>query len=389
MGLFGLLKGLWSKKLTVKEIELDNFFVTKLNLKKNIAVNTTLVVPENSVCVASLKGKPCDTLKTGEYQLNANSLPILFKKGKYNKLNKYGVVPSHFSADFYFVSLCDNIIEFDVGKYKIKDICYGKQYVNMTIRIDFRLNDAIKFFKLLLYEHPKVKKEKVLSIVSGWFASDIVSYMKKRAYNIDDYMSYTRGFNADLNQILKGRFIAMGLEVVETILLDIILSDKLIRDITENRSLSLQVHSQINDFDAFINEDGVISGANVVKDEEQTKGSIAEGYASANSLKNIEDVYNETYINENLDNLDNAQKLEYNGNFFSNLNSDANNCSMNNSFGNCGEVLCPNCHRSIPDYATFCPYCASRMNVSVKICPNCGASNSADSMYCYNCGNTL
>lgn len=286
MGVFGKL---FSKTIRVKENDLQKYFCVKHKKSgKKIYLNTNLEVPENCTCTFCYRNKPCETLNAGQYQLNGNSLPMLYKKGNFNKPNKRNYIPGYFFANIWFASKNNKWIEFDIDKFVIKDKTYGKQKICLSMKVNLSIDDAGKFFKSLLYDRPHISSKRVLNAIIKWIQIDVRKFLKRQCYNIDDFMCYTRGFNEELHNLLCDRFTPMGINIVETDLDDVIMGDELVREITDNRRLSFQVHSNMQDFDIMMNSDGVKSGINFERSAEQLQGSVAEKYMTKSQDKNSE-----------------------------------------------------------------------------------------------------
>ena len=116
--IMGILRKLFSKTIRVKENDLQKYFCVKHRKSgKKIYLNTNLEVPENCTCTFCYKNKPCETLNAGQYQLNGNSLPMLYKKGNFNKPNKRNYIPGYFFANIWFASKNNKWIEFDIDKF--------------------------------------------------------------------------------------------------------------------------------------------------------------------------------------------------------------------------------------------------------------------------------
>lgn len=365
MGLLGLFKKR-SKKLKYNVSDLDNFFVVDIK-RKNIEINSYINIPEQSIGIACFKNKVCDVLNIGEVFLNFNSLPNLFKKGKYNSPNKYGRMPNAFAGEIYILSLCDRVIEFNVGEYRIKDEMYGRQKINLELRVTFKLNDAQKFLKIMLSEHRGLHNGKALLYLSHWFSEDIIKYMKKQNYNIDDYMCYTKGFNNDLHSLLANRFSAVGVEILSVELIDIVLDEKLVRDINENRSLSLNMNERDSGYDATICEDGVQYNVGVTYDCSQTQGSLAEKYTTVGAQSEYEQAMNEVIEDD------------CNKSFFDNLVGQTPNAGSR----------CKFCGNPIEVGSAYCRNCGNRLDVGYVICPLCSTENAPESNFCKNCGAKL
>lgn len=390
MGILDSFKRLFSKKIYLSSDDIQKFYVATPKLKKRIPVNSVIVVPEGSVCVACVENKPCDLLNPGEFVLNGASLPQTFKRGDYNKLKKNGRTSSYFGVQLYCISDAICPIEFDVGKFTIKDHYYGKQKVDISISLKFKCVEPMKFFKILLHEKPNIRKERVLPTLISWFSYDIITFFKKRRTTIDEFMHYTTEINNQLIEILTKRFQGIGIHINEFYVEDIILPEKLVRDITENRKLSLEIHSQIETFEACMNEDGVYEPVEFVRSEEQTKDSILDrNYANIPTQNpNIDDDdYGQVVLNSaqteydlEMEELEKSIVHEENRQVTEEQSKQTNKVTTK---------FCTNCHKQVPDYALFCPYCASAITLGEKTCPNCFAINSSDAIYCCKCATKL
>jgi len=401
MGLFG------KKKLRVDIDDISNYFcVRHKKSNKKLKLNTQCIVPDDCVCVFCYYDKPCDVLKTGEYELNGNSLPVLYKKGKFNKPNKRNYIPNYFYANIFFASTNNVWIEFDIDKFKVKDRVYGNQKINFSFKINIKINDALKFFKSLLYQRPHISTRGVIPELAHWFKTDIRKYLKRQGYNIDDYMCYTRGFNAELQTLLADRFVSVGIEITETILEDIQMSDELVREINDNRRLSYEIHSSLKDFDIAVNNDGYKTSVDFARSREQLEGSLAESNQTPKqddsitmddediySYDNVstQNMYSDTYLSAKYDEIEgnilNAQNQSY-----VNLQDTTDNTinSMQNAqnlqdienvdleemykvaeetmaseddafstlYGqNTSFKICSKCEKQVPYYLSTCPYC--------------------------------
>lgn len=363
MGLIDIFKTKFGKKIYINEEELIDFFCVPVRLKKKrIKINTIINIPENACVISCFRGKPCDLLPSGEIALNAGSLPVLFKKNNYQEnINKTGRVSNYFEVELYALSTNLHRLEFDVGKFVIKDSTYGKQKVSLSISVDVKLLDAMKFFKVLLHEHPNLRKKNVKNIICDWISYDAVNLLKKYKFTIDDFMMYTNNINNRISTEIIKRFGAVGIEIREFVIKDVVLPEALVREIETNRQMSFEIHSRISDFEAVMKEDGYESPVNFVRNPEQTKDSVFE---------------NNYHIPVEENKFE--QGIVYNRqSYFSGGGAE--------SYGK----ICEECGREVPSEANFCPYCASKIKPEVNTCENCGANNISDADYCYNCGKKL
>lgn len=421
---------LFSKKIKVKEEELQEYFCVKHKKSgKKVYLNTELIVPENCVCVFCYKTKPCDVLQVGEYQLNGNSLPLLYKKGNFNKPNKRNYIPNYFFANIWFASTNNFWLDFDIDKFVVKDRVYGKQKICLSMKINIKLNDATKFFKTLLYERPHISKRKVIGEIIYWFETDIRKFLKRQGYNIDDFMCYTRGFNQELHSLLCDRFVNTGIEIIETSLEDIIMDDELVREINDNRNLSYQIHSSLKDFDIAMNNDGVKTQVNFERSGEQLEGSIAQKYATPKKddsvqMENCEEASpfsfnqnNDNYQTNKFEEIKSGMNVLDNNPYLKSLNTDIDVMqSISTTFGVTNESAVQNKVQNNNDYIinqngtnnlnndkdlqdmynmadeTFDEqtdsYSALYGNSSAfKICENCGKQVPMYASFCPYCGN--
>lgn len=387
MGIVETFKKLFSKKIYLKSDDIQKYYIATPKLKKRIPVNSVVVVPEGSICVACVNNKPCDLLNPGEFVLNGASLPQTFKRGDYNKLKKNGRTSNYFGVQLYCISTSICPIEFDVGKFTIKDHYYGRQKVDIEMSIKFKCIEPLKFFKILLHEKPNIRKERVLPTLIDWFSYDIITFFKKRRTTIDEFMHYTTSLNAELVEVLSKRFNAIGIQINEFFVEDIILPEKLVRDITENRKLSLEIHSQIDTFEACMNEDGMYEPVEFVRSDEQTKDSILDrNYANVQAPN--QDVDADEYGQVVLNSAQQEYELEMQEIERSSTHEE-NRRQIEQVNQNNNTKFCTNCHKLVPDYALFCPYCASAITLGEKTCPNCFQVNSNDAIYCCKCATKL
>ena len=363
MGMINILKTKFGKKIYISEEELVESFCKNIRLKsKRLKINTGMIIPQNACAIACYKGKPCDILPSGEILLNAGSLPVLFKKCDYQgDIKKTGKVSNYFEVELYALSLDLHRLEFDVGKFVVKDTCYGKQKINLSISADVKVVDPMKFFKVLIHEHPNLKKKRVKDIVCDWIAFDTINLLKKMKFNIDDFMVYTSNINAQISENIIKRFGAVGIEVRDYKIVDVILPDELVREIETNRRMSFEIHTKISDFEAIMREDGYESQVRFVRDNEQTRESVFE--------TNYQNPCGEVQSEDGLK-INRQSYFSYGGVA---------------SFGK----ICQDCGREVPTEANFCPYCASRIKPDINTCDNCGANNISDADFCYNCGKKL
>ncbi|MBQ8749893.1 MAG: SPFH domain-containing protein [Clostridia bacterium] len=347
MSIFG---SLFSKKIKVKDEDLQDYFCVKHKKSgKRIYLNTELIVPENCLCVFCYRNKPCDVIGTGEYQLNGNSLPMLYKKGGYNKPNKRNYIPNYFFANIWFASTNAIWLDFDIENFVVKDRIYGKQKLCFSMKINIKIDDATKFFKNLLYERPRISKKRVISEIIYWFKKDIKKHLKRQGYNIEDYMCYTRGFNQELHSLLSDRFVPMGLTIIETDLEDIIMPDELVREITDNRNLSYHIYSTMKDFDLAMNNDGFKTQVDFARSTEQMQGSIAEKYMTPSQDTSIKmDAFDEIapYGVNQFSNDYQTGKLEE---ITSGIDAIDNNPFLNDLYGN--ELTSANANMNINQYS--------------------------------------
>ena len=93
--------GLFKKKIRVKEGDLLNascFLFPKRKTRK-LNINTELILPNECRCVFAHKGDVYEVFSNaGEYELNGNSLPKLFKAGRFNKPNRKGKISPYFNC---------------------------------------------------------------------------------------------------------------------------------------------------------------------------------------------------------------------------------------------------------------------------------------------------
>ena len=292
----GLFSRLFAKKITVKEEDLQSYFCVKHKKSgRKIKLNSKCIVPDGCICIFCHKRKPCDTLNAGTYELNGNSLPIIYKKGGYNKPNKKNYVKNYFIANIWFISQDNLTIDFDLDKFVVKDRVYGKQKIDFSFRVTLKITDSKQFLKSILFESPRLSTRNVINKITGWLRGDIKKFLKRQGYNIDDYSCYTKGFQRGLNDLLNQRFATCGIEILETILEDIQMPDELLREIADNRNLSLKIHSSIKDFEMAMNDDGYVAGVNFERSSEQTEGSILQ----SNQDNNIEMDFDDEQLNNN------------------------------------------------------------------------------------------
>ena len=210
MGIINVFRTKFGKKIKIdEELVADNLCVPVRLKKKRIKINSVINIPEGVTVVGCYRGKPCDILPSGEITLNAGSLPLVFKKSNYEaNIKKTGRVSNYFETELYALSTCTHRLEFDVGRFVIKDSYYGKQKVNLTIECDVKIMDAMKFFKVLIHEYPNLKKKNVKNVVCGWISYDTINVLKKQRYTIDEYMLYTSNINARASEEIIKRFCA-------------------------------------------------------------------------------------------------------------------------------------------------------------------------------------
>lgn len=284
--LFGWL---FSKKIKVQQEELERFHCVK-HKKSNhkLKLNTNLIVPENCKCVFCYGTRPCEVFSTGTYKLNGNSLPELYKRGNFNKPNKKNVLPDYFVAGIWFASENNKWIEFEIKNFKIKDRLYGKQKLIFCLKVNFAIDNYIRFFQEILHDYPRITSGKIMQVIAKWFENDIRKYLKRQGYMIDDLLCYTKGYNAELQDLLVKRFTGMGLKILETSLDDIIMKPELVREITDNRNLSFNIHSTLKDYEIAMNNDGVKSPVTFERSAEQMQGSIVEKYTTPTQDDNMQ-----------------------------------------------------------------------------------------------------
>lgn len=363
MGIMNIFRTKFGKKIKIDEqLVADNFCVFIRLKKKRVKINSVIDIPEGVTVVGCYRGKPCDILPSGEITLNAGSLPFVFKKSNYEgNIKKTGKISNYFEAELYALSTYIHRLEFDVGRFVIKDSCYGKQKVNITIECDVKLMDVMKFFKVLIHEHPNLKKKNVKNVVCNWISYDTINVLKKQKYNIDEYMLYTSNINAKVGEEIVKRFSAVGIEIKNFNIKDIILPDDVVRDIEIDRSTSLEIHSKISDFEAVMKEDGVISHVDFVRSNDQLSDSVFENNYHVPTPENK---FEEGMVY-------NRQSYFKSGGVTS------------------GGKICEECGREVPSEANFCPYCATKIKSDINLCEKCGANNILDADFCYNCGSKL
>ena len=363
MGIIDIFKTKFGKKIYVNEEELIDKFCVSIRLKKKrIKINTVINVPDNACVISCYKGKPCDLLPSGEISLNAGSLPILFKRSDYQgDIKRSGKVSNYFEVEMYALSMNLHRLEFDVGKFVVKDKCYGKQKVNLILAVDVKVLDAMKFFKVLTHEHPNLRKKNVKNIICDWVSYDTVNLLKKHKFNIDDYMIYTNDINNRVATEIIKRFGAVGLEIKNLVIQDVVLPDALVREIESNREMCFEIHSKISDYEAVMREDGYESQVSFVRNADQIQSSVFE---------------NNYHIQVEDNNCARGMVVNRQSYF------------SGNGVYSVGKV-CNECGREVPSEANYCPYCASKILGDVNTCDSCGANNILDADYCYNCGKKL
>lgn len=389
----GLFNKFFNKKIKVKDDDMQLYFCVKHKRSgKKIHLNTELVVPEDAICVFCYKTKPCDVLKTGEYQLNGNSLPILYKKGNFNKPNKRNYIPDFFFANIWFVSTNNIWLDFDIERFLVKDKVYRKQRITLCFNINIKIADPVKFFKSLLYSCPRISKRRVVPEIIKWLKDDIRKYLKRQGYSITDYMYYTRGFNEELHSLLVDRFVAMGIEIIETNLEDVVMDNDLAREITDKRTFSNEMKESMGE-DLGINNDGVKTTVEYERSSEQIEGSVASNYTriQKDDEITIDDDSNFEPYNANSA----MQNMSYNvaqAHFEQDVNDDYNNNKSASNFDTIANEQDDNFEQMYDmanealgeenkndviqeDEYKVCPKCGLNVPMTESICPNCGCDD--------------
>ena len=282
MGLFSIFK----KHIKVDDDKLQNviFYAYPARKTRRVKINTELTLGQNQICVFSTKHMACDTFTMpNTYQINANSLPTLFKKAGFNKPNSKGKVATKYTFNVFFASNLGKYCQVKIKNALIKDNFYGKQKATFIFNVNFNISSASDFLNALFTISHNLTNANMQKVTSKLFAYHIKKYIAKRHFTLGDAIHYTHMVHDEMTKELSSKFDTFGVKDLSITLEDVILKADLERDIIFNKHLPSYMQKEVDKFDKkkpfTISRDGVPINVTYDVPEHYSHNSLAQKYS--------------------------------------------------------------------------------------------------------------
>lgn len=336
----------FSRKIKVNDEHLSRtvFYLYPQRKTKSVKLNRELELYPNQICVFVHKKHAYDAFTSpNTYQLNANSLPALFKGAGYNKPNSKGKLRTKYAFRIYFTNTLGKYCHVEINRFSFKDYFYGRQKANFYFHINFNFSDARKFLSEVISQTGKEPTNaNINKVISIFFAKHIKKYISKQNFSLGDALHYTTMVDNELTKHLSEKLSSCGICDLSVTIGDIEMKEDLERDIVFNKKLPSYMQKEVDKNDKkrpfSITYDGVPMNVTYDVPKHFSHNSLAQKY----SLRGIGIINKKDDSEYTITTL--AGAVDENG-------KPIDKKTIQNG------KYCLYCNKLIPTDSVYCPYC--------------------------------
>ncbi len=313
MGFFKSFKNFFSSDITPTPNSLSGLVCIYPLKHGKIKINSKVKVPSGFVFVIGHNGKALDHFGEGEYNLSVATLPECCKRLKIHKTNKNNNNKKSFKAQAYFVNINDYELNFSTQeKAELGRRATGVFKVGLKAILKFKVVDATKLMKALLYEYSYLKRGEAEKIVLSYVSDFVVSILNKYNFALSEFIYSNPIIEQNLMGELSQKLSKLGIMLFNLGEIKYILPKKFQKEYENN----LKTKQEQIDFQDKNAED-TLKGAKLEKQDYVPFGSIIiEDASKEEILLNCNNDINEKIENTNKEeefvdlNLDNLYKQD-------------------------------------------------------------------------------
>lgn len=366
MGLMDFIKGQFIEVIEWTDSSADTIVYRFPVANKEIKMGAMLTVRESQVAVFVNEGILADVFYPGLYELNTENMPVLTKLKSW----KYGF-NSPFKAEVYFVNT-KQFLDQKWGTQNpvfLRDKEFGQLRVSARGTFSYRVIDPAKFMREHFGTRAIYKTDELEAVFRAYIVQHMKDTIVEAQISIMDVGGQLIEFSVKVKESVKEKFDQFGLEIVDLIVEDITLPERL----TESYDKGADVALMGEDRYAKIRALDALNSAS-----ENEGGGFAGMGAGMGAGAAIGNIMGQAFgQNQQGQNQQNQQTVHNQNNF---------PCPNCNTPVQQGTKFCPNCGQSTAPQKAICVKCNSEINPGTKFCPECGASQE---LVCSNCGKKL
>lgn len=231
MGLFTNFKKMFNKTISILPHQRPDV-VSFVKLKNGmVKIGSDAIVEDNYDLIFVYYNKVCDILKNGEYKINDETVPKLFRNSK-AYLTKRGLFsPNSIKADVYFVSLK----EFTHNMFKTQERIIAlnndeKVKLNLEGTFSFRVVDSDVFMKALCNDYAIIRNKKVMKELCSTVGFEVSKSLSGKKFTVDDYIYNKEKIVQAIQEGVNKHTITFGVEVTKFFINNIIVARKNLSD---------------------------------------------------------------------------------------------------------------------------------------------------------------
>ena len=231
MGLFTNFKKMFNKTIALmphQRADVVSFVKLKSGMVK---IGADAIVEDNYNLIFVYYNKVCDILKNGEYKINDETVPKLFRNSK-AYLTKRGLFsPNSIKADVYYVSLK----EFTHNMFKTQERIIAlnndeKVKLNLEGTFSFRVVDSDVFMKALCNDYAIIRNKKIMKELCSTVGFEVSKSLSGKRFTIDDYIYNKEKIIQAIQEGVNKHTITFGVEVTKFFINNIVVARKNLTD---------------------------------------------------------------------------------------------------------------------------------------------------------------
>ena len=332
----------FKKKFVINENKCKSLplYLIKKRKTKKIKINSILSLSEPYRVCFCYNNEPYDVFENeNNYTLNGNSLPNLFKAGKFNKPNAKNYISPYFNANIWCVTKNYFFLNYKIKSMRFKDADYGAQKTYFAFEAEIKIDNLSLFFKQFLHSFPHSTTKNFNNKLSIWFEKVTRKWLSKHKFTLNDIICYTKAYEDELTSLLEHKLASASIIVKNIKIVDALPKENILNDIINNTRAISAIEKTLKKHDFSVMIDGVEIEKSFEMSARYKVGSLKEKYKNKSMgiiVKRDNSEYKVTTLAGNKD--------EY-----------GNECDAKIEIGK----KCEFCGKLIPTDSTFCPYCAN------------------------------
>lgn len=331
MKLIETLKSLFNKNISILSFQREDM-VAFVKLRNNcVRINANVEVEENYNFVIVYYNKVCDILTSGNYKINEDSVPKLYRFSK-TPFGLKALTTRSIDCDAYYI----NLKQFDNNYFKTIDrVVALSEGQKIKVKLDgtfsMKVCDTLKFMKALCNDYAVIRNKKTIKEICSTVGYEVSKALNNTNFSVDDYIFNKDKITATIVESVNNHTNTFGIEVSNFIIGEVIVNKKYLNEvqlkaleqIEENKNLTEEDLTKLVDerIDNLQKDLGVIYAG--VGENKTTEGSTNTNINATsngiinNTKQNINDVDKNSELSKSVEKQieESANKILENTNF--------------------------------------------------------------------------